>query len=279
MPWMWAALMPHPPVIIPEVGRGRELEASVTLDGTANLCARLNAVHASAKANERPLEMLLVLSPHQPYVPGALFINNASSINGNLARFGAPSAAIAANTPADALQSLAAALEEAGIPVVQGKIHDISDDHGSIVPLRALAPLFPDGLPPCIIASPSGLTPEQALLLGKTLRTLAPQEPWALLASGDLSHRLKPGAPAGYHPAGKLFDQAVVSALRAGDPAVLMELPPDLIAHAGECGLRSVLAMLALCSGPAEVFSYEGPFGVGYCNALWSLFPEDTGRG
>ena len=26
MPWVWAALMPHPPILVPEVGLGRENE-------------------------------------------------------------------------------------------------------------------------------------------------------------------------------------------------------------------------------------------------------------
>ena len=265
MAWIWAALMPHPPIIIPKVGKGREQEAAATLEGAARLCERVRQLH---QAGQTP-DVLLVLSPHQPYAPGSLFINNAPRIKGNLAPFGAPTAALEANTAAEAAESLVAALEAAGIPVARGEMADITRDHGSLVPLLYLAPTFVDcALPPLIVASPSGLSPERALRLGKTLAGLSDGRRWALLASGDLSHRLKPGAPAGYSPDGAVFDQTVVKALQTGNPDILTGLSPSLRENAGECGLNSVLVLLGLCPGPVEVFSYEGPFGVGYCNAL-----------
>ena len=276
MIWTWAALMPHPPIIIPEVGQGRELEAAATLDGTARLCERLSALH---KAGGAP-DVLLVLSPHQLYAPGALFINDAPRIRGSLAPFGAPEVVVEADTDAGAMQEFMSALSAAGIPMARGKFEDITRDHGSLVPLRYLAPTFAgEKLPPVIIAGPSGLDLEQALLLGRTLAGLSGERRWALLASGDLSHRLKPGAPAGYSADGAPFDQAVVRALQSGDPSILTDLSPKLRENAGECGLRSVLVMLGLCAGPVEVLSYEGPFGVGYCNALWSpLSSGGTGK-
>ena len=49
-----------------------------------------------------------------------------------------------------------------------------------------------------------------------------------------------------------------------------------VIERAGECGLRSVMAMLGLCSGKnIKVFSHEWPFGVGYCTAL-CVFTNDN---
>jgi aromatic ring-opening dioxygenase LigB subunit len=92
------------------------------------------------------------------------------------------------------------------------------------------------------------------------------------VASGDLSHRLLPGAPAGYDPRGAEFDQAVVDAFFAGDWGSLLALDPALLRAAGECGYRS-LAVLSGVVGVVEaagrktknrVLSYEGPFGVGY---------------
>lgn len=265
MAWTWAALMPHPPIIIPQVGKGREREAAATLEGAARLCERVKQLHRDGQIPD----VLLVLSPHQPYAPGSLFINSAPRIQGSLAPFGAPAAALEADTAPGAAESLAAALEAAGIPVAQGEMADITRDHGSLVPLLYLAPTFANGkLPPLVVASPSGLSPERALRLGKVLAGLSDGRRWALLASGDLSHRLKPGAPAGYSPDGAVFDQTVVKALQTGNADLLTKLSPGLRENAGECGLNSALALLGLCSGPVEVLSYEGPFGVGYCNAL-----------
>jgi aromatic ring-opening dioxygenase LigB subunit len=54
-------------------------------------------------------------------------------------------------------------------------------------------------------------------------------------------------------------------------------MPGKTIADAGECGMRSVIAMIGLVSelgGRIDVLSYEGPSGVGYCNAAALLEKE-----
>ncbi|MDR3175087.1 MAG: AmmeMemoRadiSam system protein A [Desulfovibrio sp.] len=265
MPFIWAALMPHPPVLLPEVGRGREKEAGPSLDGARRLCARLAALNA-----ENPPEALLVLSPHAPHAAGGLFLNSAENVRGSMARFGAPATGVSFQSPAGILDEIIDVLQKAGLPYTRREMPDITQDHGSIVPLRFLAPTFPEGkLPPVIEAGPSGLRQEQALALGDALRELSGKRRWALLASGDLSHRLKADGPYGFNPAGPVFDAAVVEALKAGDPSPLSSLGQKTVADAGECGLRPVLCLLRLARAPVEVFSYEGPFGIGYCNALW----------
>ena len=266
MPWIWAALMPHPPVIVPEVGKGREQAARLTLEGAERLRALL-----AEQGKDGPPDVLLVLSPHQPYAPGALFINTAAKVHGTLARFGAPGASVAFETPQGPLAELRAALEAGGIPAAYGEMRDITPDHGATVPLLGIAPCFPGGaLPPVITANPAGLSPKQAFALGEALRKLPGTYRWALLASGDLSHRLKADGPYGFNPDGPVFDAAVLEALKAGAPGPLSALTAKTRDNAGECGLRSVLALLGLAKGPVQTLSYEGPFGVGYCNAFWA---------
>ena len=79
-------------------------------------------------------------------------------------------------------------------------------------------------------------------------------------------------------PEGRVFDAAVLEALRSADAGPLLSLSPETLEAAGECGLRSIMTMLGLAGavrGAIRVFSYEGPFGVGYCSALWE--PSDAG--
>ncbi|HRR92016.1 MAG TPA: AmmeMemoRadiSam system protein A, partial [bacterium] len=87
------------------------------------------------------------------------------------------------------------------------------------------------------------------------------------VASGDMSHRLIPGAPAGYDPMGEVFDQAMVEILKNGNLKALLEIDPDLAERAGECGLRSLIMLAGIMDGKrirTRFLSYEGPFGVGY---------------
>ncbi|MDL2266428.1 hypothetical protein LJC46_00365 [Desulfovibrio sp. OttesenSCG-928-G15] len=260
----WAALLPHPPVIVSEVGKGREKTAAKTLQG-------FTKVHNSVQGCAAGLEALVVLSPHAPYVPDALFVNTAPSSSGNFSRFGAPALSMRWSSPGPLLQELASLLKQASIPAAYGQVADVTADHGAMVPLRLLESAFLDGrIPPVIHANPSGLTHGQALALGQVLALLAKSRSIALLASGDLSHKLKEDGPYGFHPAGPVFDKAVVDALEAGSPDPLLSLAPDILENAAECGLRPCLALLGLCKKPLTVFSCEGPFGVGYCTAFTS---------
>ena len=271
MSWIWSALMPHPPILVPEVGQGREAEAAETLRGLDELAAALK--------DRRP-DVLLLLSPHQPYVPGALFLNASGLFRGSFSAFGAPDVVLTPTSLRRDQEALNACLSGAGVHVHMRPAPDLTMDQGATVPLYFLQRAWGE-LPLVVLASPIGLTHKQALAMGQALANFNDVDDngearrWALLASGDLSHRLTPDAPAGYAPEdGPAFEAAVEEALRTNSPDPLLALSPERIERAGECGLRSVLAMLGLTGalapdGAIKVFSHEGPFGVGYCNALW----------
>ncbi|MBQ4468528.1 MAG: AmmeMemoRadiSam system protein A [Synergistaceae bacterium] len=263
--FIWSILMPHPPVLIPEVGRGRENEAAKTLQGISRLTERIK--------HSKP-DLLVVLSPHQSYMPGALLVNSAEFYSGSFAMFGVPGVRITAYSPAnDVINSLCDYLVKSGVNIYKSPESNITEDQGSLVPLYFLNEAW-GSLPPLIIASPIGLTPEGAYKLGKALADYHASDKIALLASGDLSHRLTPDAPAGYEPEfAKIFETAIEDSLRTCSAEKLLSLDKHIISRAGECGFRSVLAMLGLCEGHGniEIFSHEWPFGVGYCNALCML--------
>jgi aromatic ring-opening dioxygenase LigB subunit len=93
----------------------------------------------------------------------------------------------------------------------------------------------------------------------------------ALVASGDLSHRLIVGGPYEYEPTAHLFDEQIVDAIARGNSKAVIDIDPDLRERAGECGYRSiVIALGCVDEKPSDhqVLSYEGPFGVGYMVAV-----------
>ena len=261
MSWIWSALMPHPPILIPEVGRGRENEAIKTLSGIKNLTMNL----------KKP-DLLFILSPHQPYALGALFVNTANFYHGSFAMFGVPNVKIEAKTSTEDIKALCDYLEKENIKTYTKPFENLIEDQGSMVPLYFLQRVWGD-LPKIIIASPIGLTPEKAFEMGESLADFQSDKSLALLASGDLSHRLTKTAPAGYEPEyAPIFEMAVEEALRTNSPAPIYELDARTMERAGECGLRSVMTMLGLSKGnEIKIFSHEWPFGVGYCNALWRV--------
>jgi AmmeMemoRadiSam system protein A len=110
---------------------------------------------------------------------------------------------------------------------------------------------------------------EDHLKFGECIRSAADSlgRAVAFVASGDLSHRLKPEAPAGYNPSAHFFDEQVVDALTRNTPNQIVDIDQDLRRAAGECGYRSMLVALGLARtipAACEVLHYEAPFGVGY---------------
>lgn len=258
--WYWECFTPHPPVIIPEVGRGREDDASRTIEG-------MNALASLMSAN--PPDVILLLSPHAPF-SGGLTISLADRYSGDFARFAAPQIGLSLRGAAEEGERLARILERT-FPVITTCRKVLPLDHGSLVPLFFLQKKG-GPLPSLVLANPIGLSPSEAYRLGQALAHTPLQGSWSLLASGDLSHRVTPDAPAGYSPFGREFDRMIVEAFQTNNPAPLLALGEREMDEAGECGLRSALLFLGLGEKRRiKNISYEAPFGVGYATAFASL--------
>lgn len=258
-----AGLSPHPPIIIPEVG-GAELQAA---DRT------VTAMRAWAKdlASVNP-ETLVFISPHAPFLQKALGCLNGSELTGSFAAFGVPEVAFRAANDWDLAISIAEEADQGGVQVVAVDTHTL--DHGVMVPLYYLREAGVTAN--LVVFGVSLLPPEQHYRFGQALAraiAAAPQR-IGLVASGDMSHRLKPGAPAGYDPQGQVFDRLIEESLKTMDEERILNIPEILADRAGECGLRPIIMLLGALSGyevESRIYSYEGPFGVGYLVAGFRL--------
>jgi len=256
--WKWGALMPHAPIIVPEVGGTRNREC-------------LSSVRAMQMTGERTRpyvpSFLLVLNPHAPFGGGCTVLY-AREYSGSLADFGAANVSVKTEGAGEEGRRLVEMLAS-DFPVEWVERDRIKLDYGAIVPLSFLARTW-GWLPPVLIMNPVGLGYEEAWEFGKALSRFESENSWALIASGDLSHRLSPGAPGGYHPDGEKLDSAICEALQKVSPVPLFDLGERVIYNGGECGLRSALVLIGLVTeGSIDLLSYEGPFGVGYGVALW----------
>lgn len=248
---MRGCICPHPPLLIPEIGGASLARVEATVRGMQALAADLGEP-----------ETIVVLSPHTPSYADAHVVKVAARLTGDFGSFGCPQAAFTFdNDPAlvDLLLALAGGDRE--VMLVPGE--DDLLDHGVLVPLSFLRP---QKLVSISIVNAYG----EHRALGKLVRRCAEElgRDVVFVASGDLSHRLTPDAPAGYDPRGRSFDELVVRAAEAGDFASLSNLERGLVGGAGECGLRSFIALGGFLGDDAtadpHVYSYEGPFGVGY---------------
>jgi aromatic ring-opening dioxygenase LigB subunit len=149
-------------------------------------------------------------------------------------------------------------------------------DHGTLVPLYYLSKYHPNFKVVPIAYSFLGLRTHFRFgqLLQNAIKHSNILENIGIIASGDLSHRLTPEAPAGYSPRGKEFDEKLIKLLKKKDVKGILNLNQDLVEEAGECGYRSIIILLGALDSlnwQPEILSYEGPFGVGYLVANFKL--------
>jgi aromatic ring-opening dioxygenase LigB subunit/AMMECR1 domain-containing protein len=260
-----AVLMPHAPILVPEVGgkKGDAAQASCQAMREAVACVM----------SFRP-ETLVLISPHSPRQPGAFGVWAGERLRGSLAQFGASRANV--SLPNDTRLAQAIVTEAKSRDLATWMIHDRALDHGALVPLWFLAEAGWVG--PTIVLSLSYSEEGGLVELGEAIATAAysSHRHIAIVASGDMSHRLKPNAPCGFHPQAHQFDETFIRLVRDGEYHQIRNIPPELRALAAEDAVDSTLVAAAAVDWRTtghKVLNYEGPFGVGYGVAI--LFAEE----
>lgn len=253
---VFAGIAPHPPIMVPEVGGGAADEVRASIDAMQDFTERI--IRSGA-------ETVVLISPHAPLAPRAFVAYQSDKLYGSFANFRAPGTEIEATLDEEMLSAISQAARERGYEVIGIKGPEL--DHGTAVPLYFL---LRNGWHGRVVAlGYTFLSNEDHLNFGSCISEAAAARGRviAFVASGDLSHRLKPGAPAGYNEDAHLFDEEIVAAIRARAPERIVNIDHELRRTAGECGYRSMLVALGVAAGSPEsyeVLSYEAPFGVGY---------------
>ena len=253
-----AVIVPHPPLIIPAVGRGREQEVQATID----------AYRTAAKqvADWKP-EVLIITSPHQVMYADYFHISPGRGATGDMAAFGASETKLRVEYDAQLRDEIIRCGESAGLQVGTLGQRDPYLDHGTFVPLYFLREAGVDC--PILRIGLSGFSPLDHYRLGQCIAQAVENlgRRAVFIASGDLSHKLKDDGPYGFAPEGPEFDRQITGAMAEGDFLRFLTMDPALCDRAAECGLRSFQIMTGALDGMAvetKLLSYEGVTGVGY---------------
>jgi MEMO1 family protein len=253
---VFAGVAPHPPIMVPEVGGPDCIEVQGSIDAMAELTRRIIASGAKT---------VVLISPHAPLDPDAFVAYRGPNLQGDFSRFGAPDTRVESHLAQQLFEQIQQAANHDDIDLFS--IQETSLDHGTSVPLYFLDR---NGWQGRVVAlGYSFRSMRDHLRFGECIREAADVigEPTALIASGDLSHRLKPDAPAGYHPFAYRFDEQVVQAIESNQSTQIIDIDPQLRKLAGECGYRSMIVALGATKSlqaNSELLHYEAPFGVGY---------------
>ncbi|NLB72584.1 MAG: AmmeMemoRadiSam system protein A [Firmicutes bacterium] len=272
-------LAPHPPLLIPEIGKGDIRAVKATQEAMKELACRVNQA--------KP-DVIIVISPHAPLFRDAIAVLVDDPLCGDFSAFGVAEAQYRFRNDLELISAIADEAGKIGVRIYRfdGEGRRISRrseglDHGVLVPMHFISKEIGQAVP--IVVMGTALLPRHALYaLGQAIDEAARrlERRAVLVASGDLSHRLTRHAPAGYNPRGREFDERLIQCLRDADVQGILSLDDSLLDEAGECGYRPVVTALGAVSGDdlrSDVLSYEGPFGVGYGCALFG--PEvDSGE-
>lgn len=270
-----AAIFPHPPIVLPEVGRGQQKDAAATVRGMTGL--------AGLVAELKP-DVIALMTPHGPAFSDVIAASADGELSGSMDQFGAPQVVITKKVNTELLRLLADEAEAVNLPLAALDRAALSRlrlksalDHGSLVPLYFIEQAYRDYT--ILHLSPGGQALRKQFAAGQALARAAHKANLRVLvlASGDMSHKLSATGPYGYDEAGPKFDALVVDAIKANEPGRILAIDPALARRAGECGWKSIVFALGALDGQGidcRFLSYEGPFGVGYMTAM--LTPRES---
>jgi len=267
-----AFIVPHPPIIFPEVGRGEEKKIQKTIDAYREVARRIAAL--------KP-ETVVISSPHSVMYGDYFHISPGNGAKGDFRKFGAPEVSVSVDYDSEFVDTLHALAKAEGFPAGTMGEREPELDHATLIPLRFIQEKYTDFK--AVRIGLSGLGAVEHYELGKLVARAAGKlgRRVVYVASGDLSHKLKDDGPYGFSPDGPVFDSEVTEAMETGDFMRFLTFDEPFCESAAECGLRSFQMMAGALDGEAvssELLSYEGPFGVGYGVASFRPIGDDSGR-
>lgn len=258
-------LMPHPPLIIPSVGKGQEKLIQSTIDACNQVGEEIS--------NLKP-ETIVIITPHGTMFSDAIAISNEEHIKGNFSQFKDFNTHIDGVIDKDFNEELINICKMENIPaagidsnILKRFSRDYELDHGAMIPMYFINKYYKEYK--IVHITYSALSDIELYRFGMAIRKTAKNlnKSIVFIASGDLSHRLKEDGPYEYSPEGSKFDNLLLDNLKKGDVLSVFNMDRYMVECAGECGLKSVFIMLGSMEGEevkGNLLSYEGPFGVGY---------------
>lgn len=254
---VFGAIMPHPPIVVPQVGRDRAKEVAQTIKSLTELSRRLKNSNC---------DTVVVVTPHGAVGQASVPVYTAHVFEGDFSQFGADQPHY--NFKGDSELGLAA-IKDCDFA---SSCQETLLDHGVLVPLHFVkAAGYNKAILPIAVAfKPLAKLFEFGQSLAKTAARL--NRKIAIIGSADMSHRLTKDAPSGYSPRGKAFDDKLVELVKANDVNGILDFDRQLAEDAGQDALWSIAILLGALDGQKvkhEVLSYEGPFGVGYMTASY----------
>jgi AmmeMemoRadiSam system protein A len=253
-----AYLVPHPPLLVEGIGKGTEIPDT-----------RRALEEISAEIEQDNPDTLIIISPHSIRYEDYIHIAPGESAGGDFASFGARDIKFSVDYDEALAARIGEIAAQVGLRAGTAGVLNLELDHGVMVPLAFLGTARK-----IVRVSLSGLSADEHYNLGMIITKAASQSERkiAVIASGDMSHKLKADGPYGLAAEGAAFDEFMQNCVKNADFNRLLSVDNSMREKAAECGYMSLVILAGCLDGmtvSSRVLCYEAPFGVGYLTAAF----------
>lgn len=258
MPLLAGYMVPHPPIAVPEIGRGEELKIADTLASFDEVALDI--------ASLKP-DTIILTSPHSILYRDYFHISPGRAAIGDFSRFGARNVIFSTQYDDELAEAIAIEADKAGIPAGFEGERDPLLDHGTTVPMYFINKRYSDYK--LVRIGLSGFSLRTHYDFGKAISKAVDKinRRVVFVASGDLSHCQKEDGPYGFQKEGPIYDEKIMETMGTGDFKSLINYDEGLLDASMECGHRSFTIMGGAFEGikySIRRLSHEATFGVGY---------------
>ena len=265
MPVLAAFMVPHPPMIVPEIGRGSEKQITETIRAYEQVAGEIAALQP---------ETIIISSPHSVLYADYFHISPGKGATGDFGRFGASRVSFRETYDTELAERICGIAKEKDFPAGMLGERDKRLDHGTMVPLFFMEQRYRDFR--LIRIGLSGLSLADHYAFGQIIRQAVEEtgRRTVYIASGDLSHKLQEYGPYGFAPEGPDYDRRIMDVCSRGAFGEMLGFEESFCDKAAECGHRSFVIMAGVLDGlevQAKALSHEDVTGVGY--GICTFFP------
>ena len=267
-----AFMVPHPPMIIPNVGKGGEKIIEKTIAAYENVADQI--------AELKP-ETIIISSPHSIMYSDYFHISPGAVAKGSFANFRAPEVTFSETYDEKLRDKICEIAEKSDFSAGTLGEHQPELDHGTMVPLWFIRKKYSKGK--IIRIGLSGLGLMDHYRLGEMIKQAVEElgRDVVFVASGDLSHKLQEHGPYGFAAEGPQYDDRIMDVAGRAAFGELFDFKEDFCEKAAECGHRSFVIMAGALDGmavDATVYSHQDVTGVGYGIASFYPIKVDDSR-
>ena len=253
-----AYMVPHPPMIIPEVGRGSESQITETIRAYQQAAGEIAAL--------KP-ETVIISSPHATLYADYFHISPGEKAAGDFGRFRAPEVSFREKYDTALVRTICELADGQGFPAGTLGERDRQLDHGTMVPLYFTEQKYRDFQ--LVRVGLSGLSLAEHYAFGQIIQQAVNRtgRKAVYIASGDLSHKLQEYGPYGFAAEGPEYDKRIMDVCSRGAFGELLDFDESFCDKAAECGHRSFVIMAGALDGmmvEARQLCHQDVTGVGY---------------